>query len=425
MVRIKKIQAREILDSRGYPTVATDVLLDDGTTGSAAVPSGASTGSHEALELRDKDTRRFNGKGVLQAVENVHRLSQQLAGLDPFDIRLVDESMIALDGTENKANLGANATLAVSMAVLRAGCHQAKIPLYEHLRRVYGLPHREYVLPTPMLNIINGGKHADSGLDVQEFMILPTHADTFARALQSAGETYHTLRTILGRQGQVTAVGDEGGFAPKIAKHEDVLQTILLAADKAGYPHMALALDAAASEFYQNGKYHIEGQTLSAQELSDLYAAWCARYPLASLEDPLQEDDWENWQALTAKLGRKVTLVGDDLFVTNLQRLKHGIALKAANAILIKPNQIGTISETVQVMNLARENGYTCIVSHRSGETEDTFIADLAVATNAGAIKTGAPARAERTAKYNRLLQIEKELGPRAVYAKDRAFKKP
>lgn len=424
MVRIKKIQAREILDSRGYPTVAADVLLDDGTIGSAAVPSGASTGSHEALELRDNNPQRFNGKGVLKAIENVHRLSQQLAGLDPFDIRLVDDSMLALDGTGNKANLGANATLAVSMAVLRAGCHQAKLPLYEHLRRVYDIPQQEYLLPTPMLNIINGGKHADSGLDVQEFMILPTHADTFAKALQNASETYHTLRAILGQQGQVTAVGDEGGFAPKIAKHEEVLKTILLAAHKAGHPKMALALDAAASEFYQNGKYCIEGQTLSANELSDLYATWCARYPLVSLEDPLQEDDWENWQSLTAQLGKKVTLVGDDLFVTNLQRLKHGIALKAANAILIKPNQIGTISETVQVMNLARQNGYTCIVSHRSGETEDTFIADLAVATNAGAIKTGAPARAERTAKYNRLLQIENELGPRAVYAKDRAFKK-
>ena len=424
MVRIKKIKAREILDSRGYPTVAADVLLDDGTIGSAAVPSGASTGSHEALELRDKDMQRFNGKGVLKAVANIERLSQQLAGLDPFDIRLVDESMIALDGTENKAKLGANATLAVSMAVLRAGCHQAEIPLYEHLRRVYGLAQQEYVLPTPMLNIINGGKHADSGLDVQEFMILPTHAETFARALQSASETYHALRTVLGRQGQVTAVGDEGGFAPQIAKHEEVLKTILSAAHQAGYPKMALALDAAASEFYDGEKYHIEGQALTAQELTDLYTSWCARYPLASLEDPLQEDDWDHWRALTAKLGKKITLVGDDLFVTNLKRLQRGITLKAANAILIKPNQIGTISETMQVMNLARQNGYTCIVSHRSGETEDTFIADLAVATNAGAIKTGAPARAERTAKYNRLLQIEKELGSRAVYARDRAFKK-
>ena len=424
MVRIKKIQAREILDSRGYPTVAADVLLDDGTTGSAAVPSGASTGSHEALELRDKDAHRFNGKGVLKAVENVNGLSQQLAGLDPFDIRLVDESMIALDGTENKAKLGANATLAVSMAVLRAGCHAANLPLYEHLRRVYDLPQQEYLLPTPMLNIINGGKHADSGLDIQEFMILPTHADTFARALQSAGETYHALRAVLREQGQVTAVGDEGGFAPKIAKHEDVLKTILSAARKAGHPDMALALDAAASEFYKDGKYHIEGHALSAPELSDLYAVWCARYPLLSLEDPLQEDDWDNWQALTAKLGKKVNLVGDDLFVTNLKRLQRGITLKAANAILIKPNQIGTVSETIQVMNLAKQNGYTCIVSHRSGETEDTFIADLAVATNAGAIKTGAPARSERTAKYNRLLQIEKELGPRAVYAPNRAFRK-
>ena len=423
MARIKKITAREILDSRGYPTVAADVLLDDGNTGTAAVPSGASTGSHEALELRDGG-ERYNGKGVLQAVANVERISQQLAGMDPFDIRLVDESMIALDGTENKSRLGANAMLAVSMAVLRAGCHSAKLPLYQHLRNVYGLHYDDYVLPAPMLNIINGGKHADSGLDVQEFMIVPTAPATFADALRQASETYHALRSLLKEQGMVIAVGDEGGFAPKITKHEDVLKTILAAAKKAGHPEMSLAMDCAASEFFHEGSYRFEGKMHSAEQMTDLYTAWCNAYPLISIEDPLQEDDWTGWQLITKKLGKKINLVGDDLFVTNLKRLEKGIAEKAANSILIKVNQIGTVSETIDVMELAKQNGYSCIVSHRSGETEDTFIADLAVATNAGAIKTGAPARAERTAKYNRLLQIEAELGDKAVYAQAKAFKR-
>ncbi|MCQ2410014.1 MAG: phosphopyruvate hydratase [Elusimicrobiaceae bacterium] len=421
MVRIKKIQAREILDSRGFPTVAADVLLDDGSVGTAAVPSGASTGSHEALELRDGGAR-YHGKGVLQAVAHVERISQQLAGMNPFDIRLVDESMTHLDGTDNKSNLGANAILAVSMATLRAGCHSAKQPLYEHLRHVYDLHEDGYLLPTPMLNIINGGKHADSGLDIQEFMILPVQAATFSEALRSASETYHTLRALLKEQGQVIAVGDEGGFAPKIAKHEDVLKIILTAAKKAGHNGVALALDAAASEFFHNGRYHFEGRDLSAEELSAVYEAWCKKYPLISLEDPLQEDDWKNWQTLTAQLGKTVNLVGDDLFVTNLKRLQKGIELHTANSILIKLTQIGTVSETIEVMQLAKKHGYSCIVSHRSGETEDTFIADLAVATNAGAIKTGAPARSERTAKYNRLLQIEAELASQAVYARKRAF---
>ena len=423
MVRIKKIQAREILDSRGYPTIAADVLLSDGSVGTAAVPSGASTGSYEALELRDGE-KRFNGKGARKAVANVQRISQQLAGMDPFDIRLIDESMLHMDGTENKSHLGANAILAVSMATLRAGCHSAKRPLYEHIRHVYELDRSIYLLPTPMLNIINGGKHADSGLDVQEFMIVPWHADTFAAALQNACETYHTLRDELKKQGLSISVGDEGGFAPHMTKHEEVLTTILAAAQKAGYPKMALALDAAASEFYRKGIYHFEGKNLNAKELSAIYTHWCKKYPLISLEDPLQEDDWTSWQTLTAGLGKKVNLVGDDLFVTNSKRLEKGIKCRAANSILIKLNQIGTVSETIDVMALARRNGYSCIVSHRSGETEDTFIADLAVATNAGAIKTGAPARAERTAKYNRLLQIETELGEKAVYAQAKAFKK-
>ena len=423
MARIKKITAREILDSRGYPTVAADVLLDDGNTGTAAVPSGASTGSHEALELRDGG-ERYNGKGVLNAVKNVERISQQLAGMDPFDIRLVDESMIALDGTENKSHLGANAMLAVSMAVLRAGCHSAKLPLYQHIRNVYGLHEDTYVIPAPMLNIVNGGKHADSGLDVQEFMIVPTEPTTFAEALREASETYHALRSLLKSEGMVIAVGDEGGFAPKISKHEDVLKTILAAAQKAGHPEISLAMDCAASEFYHEGVYRFEGKMYSAEQMTDLYAAWCKAYPLISIEDPLQEDDWEGWELITKKLGKKINLVGDDLFVTNLKRLEKGIAEKAANSILIKVNQIGTVSETIDVMELAKKNGYSRIVSHRSGETEDTFIADLAVATNAGAIKTGAPARAERTAKYNRLLQIEAELGEKAVYAQNAAFKK-
>ena len=423
MVRIEKITAREILDSRGYPTVAADVLLSDGSHGFSAVPSGASTGSHEALELRDKDAR-FGGKGVLKAIANVQKIATHLADMDPLDIRAIDQAMCKLDGTDNKSNLGANATLSVSMAVLRAGAQSTKTPLYKFIREIYRLKETGYILPAPMLNIINGGKHADSGLDIQEFMIVPTHANTFSEALRSASETYHTLRTQLKNAGQVIAVGDEGGFAPKIAKHEDVLKTILSAAQTAGHPTMSLALDAAASEFFKDGKYRFEGNNLSAGELCQVYENWCKNYPLISLEDPLQEDDWTNWQTLTAKLGGKVRLVGDDLFVTNRQRLAQGIKQKAANAILIKLNQIGTVSETIDVMQLARENGYACIVSHRSGETEDTFIADLAVATNAGAIKTGAPARAERTAKYNRLLQIENELGPKAVYAQGSIFRK-
>ncbi len=421
MVRIQKITAREILDSRGYPTVAANVLLDDGTNGWAAVPSGASTGSHEALELRDGETR-FGGKGVLKAVANVEKISQQIAGLDPFDVRRIDEAMLHLDGTEHKTNLGANATLAVSMAVLRAGANSARVPLYQHLRNVFQLPEKDYLLPTPMLNIINGGKHADSGLDIQEFMIVPTAQNTFAEALRAACETYHTLRNLLKQKGMVIAVGDEGGFAPKITKHEEVLTTILTAAQQAGYEKMSLAMDCAASEFFKEGKYLFEGKLLTAVQLADIYNAWCTRYPIVSIEDPLQEDDWTNWQALTRNLGKKINLVGDDLFVTNLKRLQQGIELGAANSILIKVNQIGTVSETIDVMNLAKAHRYSCIVSHRSGETEDTFIADLAVATNAGAIKTGAPARSERTAKYNRLLQIEQELGEKAVYAKERAF---
>lgn len=423
MARIKTVTGREVLDSRGYPTVAAEVVLDDGSAATAMVPSGASTGSHEALELRDGGTR-YNGKGVLKAVANIGLISKRIAGMDAADIRLVDDTLIALDGTENKSKLGANALLAVSMAVLRAGAQSAGMELYEYLRACYGLTSKQYILPTPMLNIINGGKHADSGLDVQEFMIVPAKAKTFAQAMQWAAETYHVLKDLLKAQGQVIAVGDEGGFAPKIARHEDVLKTLVAACKKAKHSSMSLAMDCAASEFYKKGKYHFEKKDRTAAQMGQLYADWCQKYPLVSIEDPLQEDDWAAWTELTARLGKKIRLVGDDLFVTNPQRLERGIAQKAANAILIKLNQIGTVSETMDVILQAHQAGYACIISHRSGETEDTFIADLAVATNAGAIKTGAPARAERTAKYNRLLQIEHHLGKKASYGGTMAFKK-
>lgn len=422
-MKIKAVKAREILDSRGFPTVQADVVLQDGAAGSAAVPSGASTGSHEALELRDNDSR-YNGKGVLKAVKNVSKIEKVLKGKDADDIRALDQAMLDLDGTKNKSRLGANAILAVSMAALRAGAASAKKPLYRHIREVYGLKEKKWLMPTPMLNIINGGKHADSGLDVQEFMIVPAFAPSFKEALRAAAETYHVLKKDLAKKGMVTAVGDEGGFAPKISKHSDVLKTIIEAAKKAGYPKMSLALDAAASEFYHNGFYKFEGKNKTSAQMTAIYGDWIKRYPLLSIEDPLHEDDWDGWRHLTAKLGKKINIVGDDLFVTNKIRLERGIAEKAANSILIKLNQIGSVSETIDVIYLAKAAGYSCIISHRSGETEDSFIADLALAVNAGAIKTGAPARSERLAKYNRLLLIEEELGKKALYAKDTVFAK-
>lgn len=422
-MKIKAVKAREILDSRGFPTVQADVILQDGAAGSAAVPSGASTGSHEALELRDNDSR-YNGKGVLKAVKNISKIEKILKGKDVNDIRALDQAMLDLDGTKNKSRLGANAILAVSMAALRAGAASAKKPLYRHIREVYGLKEKKWLMPTPMLNIINGGKHADSGLDVQEFMIVPAFAPSFKEALRAAAETYHVLKKDLAKKGMVTAVGDEGGFAPKISKHSDVLKTIIEAAKKAGYPKMSLALDAAASEFYHNGFYKFEGKNRTSAQMTAIYGDWIKRYPLLSIEDPLHEDDWDGWRHLTAKLGKKINIVGDDLFVTNKIRLERGIAEKAANSILIKLNQIGSVSETIDVIYLAKAAGYSCIISHRSGETEDSFIADLALAVNAGAIKTGAPARSERLAKYNRLLLIEEELGKKALYAKDTVFAK-
>lgn len=422
-MKIKNIKAREILDSRGFPTVQADVILENGAFGSAAVPSGASTGSHEALELRDKD-ERFNGKGVLKAVANVAKIEKLLQGYDIEDIRLIDKAMLDLDGTENKTSLGANAILAVSMAVSRAGAASLNEPLYRYLRRAYELPEEDWLMPAPMLNIINGGKHADSGLDVQEFMIVPAFAPSFKEALRAAAETYHALKNDLAKKGMVTAVGDEGGFAPKISSHAEVLETVISAAQKAGYPEMSLALDAAASEFFHNGFYKFEGQNRTSEQMTEIYSSWTEKYPLVSIEDPLQEDDWAGWRHFTEKLGKKINIVGDDLFVTNKKRLEKGIEEKAANSILIKLNQIGSVSETIDVIYLAKKAGYTTIISHRSGETEDSFIADLAVAVNAGAIKTGAPARSERLAKYNRLLLIEEELGSKAVYAKDKTFRK-
>jgi len=422
-MKIISIKAREVLDSRGFPTVAADVVLSDGSIGSAAVPSGASTGSHEAAELRDGGAR-YNGKGVLKAVKNVSKIEKVLKGQNAFDIRKIDALMLKLDGTLNKGKLGANAILAVSMAVLRAAAQSAKMPLYRYIRKAYNIKEKDFLLPAPMLNIINGGKHADSGLDVQEFMIVPSAARSFKEALRAACEIYHILKKDLAAKGMVTAVGDEGGFAPKIRKHEDVLKTIMAAAKDAGYKNIALAIDAAASEFYKDGFYKFEGTKRTYKEMAQIYGGWAAKYPVISLEDPLFEDDWDGWQHLTQKLGKKINIVGDDLFVTNKERLLRGIKIGAANSILIKLNQIGTVSETIDVIAAAKKAGYSCIISHRSGETEDSFIADFAVATNAGAIKTGAPARSERTAKYNRLLVIEEELGRLAKYAKDKAFKK-
>lgn len=416
-MKIKDIYAREILDSRGFPTLKTTVILEGGFTGVASVSSGASTGTHEALELRDKDKNRFLGKGVLKAKKNVEKLKKHLVGRNFKNVTEIDKVLLKLDGTSNKTKYGANAILGISMAVLRAGAASKNIPLYKYLRQVYDIKEKQYILPVPMLNVINGGKHADSGLDIQEFMIVPAFAKTFKEALRSASETYHTLKTLLVSKKMSIAVGDEGGFAPKLKKHEDALKILVDASQKAGYPKMKIALDAASSEFFKNGFYYFEGKKLDYKGLTQIYKNWAKKYPLISLEDPLQEDAWPAWQYLTKELGKKLNIVGDDLFVTNPIRLKQGITGKIANSILIKLNQIGTVLETVQVIKMAKTAGYLPIISHRSGETEDTFIADLAVAVNAGAIKTGAPARAERTAKYNRLLEIEEELGKKAKYA--------
>lgn len=420
MALILNTDAREIIDSRGNPTVEVDVLLDDGSFGRAAVPSGASTGVHEAHELRDGG-ERYQGKGVLKAVKNViEDIDEELMGVEADDQRLIDQLMRDLDGTENKSKLGANAILGVSMAVARAAAESADLPLFRYV----GGPNA-HVLPVPMMNILNGGAHADSGVDVQEFMIAPIGAETFSEALRVGAEVYHTLKKVIKDKGLSTGLGDEGGFAPSVDSTKAALDLIVEAIEKAGFKvgeDVALALDVASSEFFKDGKYHFEGGEHTAEEMAKVYEDLIEEYPIVSIEDPLQEDDWEGYTALTAKIGDKVQLVGDDFFVTNPQRLAKGIEEKAANALLVKVNQIGTLTETFDAVELAHRNGYRSMMSHRSGETEDTTIADLAVALNCGQIKTGAPARSERVAKYNQLLRIEEILGDAAVYAGRSAF---
>ena len=407
MVFIEDVTAIEVLDSRGNPTVKATVALSDGTVASAIVPSGASTGKREALELRDKD-ERYCGKGVLKAVENVNsQIAEAVIGLDAFDQKALDDEMRELDGTDNYSNLGANAVLGVSMAVARAAAKSLDVPLYRYLGGA-----NARVLPVPMFNIINGGAHANNSVDFQEFMIMPFGFDKFSDALRAATEIYHTLKGLLNAAGHSTAVGDEGGFAPNLNDNEEPIKLIMQAIEKAGYKageQIKLALDVAASELYENGKYKLEGKEFSSEELIERYAQLCEKYPIFSIEDGLSEDDWAGWAKLTARLGSKVQLVGDDLFVTNEKILREGIAKGVGNAILIKPNQIGTVSQTMQTIRLAQRKGYRCVMSHRSGESEDSFIADFAVAMNTGQIKTGATSRSERNAKYNRLLEIERE----------------
>ena len=420
MADIMHIFAREILDSRGNPTVEVEALLADGSHGRAAVPSGASTGEHEAHELRDGD-ERYAGKGVLKAVGSVNEtIADELAGLEADDQRIVDSLMLELDGSNNKKNLGANAILGVSMAVAKAAADSASLPLYRYI----GGPNA-HVLPVPMMNILNGGAHADSGVDVQEFMIAPIGAETFTEALRMGTEVYHALKSVLKSKNLSTGLGDEGGFAPSVGSTKEALDLIVEAIEKAGYTageDVALALDVASSEFFKDGAYDFEGGRHTPEEMIQVYADLVEQYPIVSIEDPLDQNDWDGYVALTQQLGDKVQLVGDDFFVTNPARLSEGIEKGAANALLVKVNQIGTLTETFDAVELAHRNGYRTMMSHRSGETEDTTIADLAVALSCGQIKTGAPARSERVAKYNRLLRIEEELGPAAEYAGRSAF---
>ncbi len=418
MSNIAAIHAREVLDSRGNPTVEAEVFLADGAMGRAIVPSGASTGEHEAVELRDDDTNRFAGKGVLKAVENVNgEIAEALANWDGFDQRGLDAKMIELDGTENKGRLGANAILAVSMAAARASTVSLDIPLYRYLGGAGA-----NTLPTPMMNILNGGAHADNNVDFQEFMVMPVGAPSLSEALRWGVEVFHTLKGVLKKRGYNTAVGDEGGFAPSVKSNVEAIEVVLEAISKAGYKpgeEIAIALDPAASEFYQDGKYVFKKSDKSAKssdEMVKFYAKWVNDYPIVSLEDGLAENDWDGWQNLTKELGAKIQLVGDDIFVTNIRIFEEGIEKGIANSILIKLNQIGTVSETLDAIDLGRRNGYTSVISHRSGETEDTFIADLAVATGVGQIKTGSASRTDRIAKYNQLLRIEEELGGTARF---------
>ncbi|MBU2604879.1 MAG: phosphopyruvate hydratase [Alphaproteobacteria bacterium] len=418
MSEIIDIHAREILDSRGNPTVEVDVTLDDGSTGRAAVPSGASTGAYEAHEQRDGDKSRYGGKGVLKAVDAVNgEIYNELEGMDATDQRLIDMMMIDLDGTENKSRLGANAILGVSLAVAKAGAESCAMPLY---RYIGGANAR--VLPTPMMNIINGGEHADNPIDIQEFMIMPVSAESLTDSVRMGAEVFHALKKTLSDAGHNTNVGDEGGFAPNIGSTEEAIGFIMKAIEKAGYApgeDIALALDAASTEFYKDGKYHLagEGKILGSDEFARYLADLCGRYPIISIEDGMAEDDWDGWVALTEMIGDRIQLVGDDLFVTNPERLSTGLQKGAANSILIKVNQIGTLSETLDAVELAHLHAYTAVMSHRSGETEDTTIADLAVATNCGQIKTGSLSRSDRIAKYNQLIRIEEELGPIGIYA--------
>ena len=423
MSAIVDIIGREVIDSRGNPTVECDVLLESGVMGRAAVPSGASTGSREAIELRDGDKSRYLGKGVLKAVEHINtEIAEAVLGLDASEQAFLDKTLIDLDGTENKARLGANAMLAVSMAVARAAAEEAGLPLYRYFGGMSAVQ-----LPVPMMNVINGGAHANNNLDLQEFMILPVGAPTFREALRYGAEVFHALKKILHDKHISTAVGDEGGFAPSVASHEEAIQLILQAIEAAGYvagEQIALGLDCAASEFYKDGKYHLEGEglVLTAEQWTDMLATWVDKYPIISIEDGMHEGDWAGWAHLTERLGKKVQLVGDDLFVTNTKILKEGIDKGIANSILIKINQIGTLTETFAAIEMAKRAGYTAVISHRSGETEDNTISDIAVGLNAGQIKTGSMSRSDRMSKYNQLLRIEEDLGQVAVYPGRSAF---
>lgn len=423
MSAIVDIVGREILDSRGNPTVECDVLLESGTMGRAAVPSGASTGSREAIEMRDGDKTRYLGKGVLKAVEHINtEISEAVLGLDASEQAFLDKTLIDLDGTDNKSRLGANAMLAVSMAVARAAAEESGLPLYRYFGGMGGMQ-----LPVPMMNVINGGAHANNSLDLQEFMIIPVGAPSFREALRYGAETFHALKKIIDERGMSTAVGDEGGFTPSVENHEAAIQLILQAIDKAGFvagEHIAIGLDCAASEFYQDGKYHLKGEglVLDAQQWTDMLASWVDKYPIISIEDGMAEGDWDGWRILTDRLGKQVQIVGDDLFVTNTKIFKEGIDKAIANSILIKINQIGTLTETFAAIEMAKKAGYTAVISHRSGETEDSTIADIAVGTNAGQIKTGSLSRSDRMAKYNQLLRIEEDLGDIASYPGRAAF---
>jgi enolase len=420
---VARVHGREILDSRGNPTVEVDVVLESGEMGRAAVPSGASTGAHEAVELRDGDKSRYGGKGVLKAVGHVNEeIATALRGADASDQRGIDERLINLDGTANKSRLGANAVLGASLAAARAAALASSQPLYRYLAAG-----RELVMPVPMMNILNGGRHAQTKVDFQEFMVVPAGAPSFSEGLRWGTETFHALKDILHERGLSTGQGDEGGFAPELDANEDAMRLLVDAIERSGHQpgrDLFIALDPAASEFYRDGRYELagEGRSLTAGELIDRWAGWIDRYPVISIEDGLAEDDWEGWRLLTSRLGKRVQLVGDDIFVTNVVRLRRGVESGVANSILIKVNQIGTLTETLETMATARGAGYTAVISHRSGETEDTFIADLAVATGAGQIKTGAPSRSERVAKYNRLLRIEEEVGRTAPYPRRAAF---